>query len=358
MLDLSSSYPQRTGKCGTPRISLGSQSAASMSREARDNRSFVSQSLSDVRPLVQGSYARDDQHQSSRGYGIGGSSSIASARQNLYSSRSPSSFFHTRSLSGGLDASRSGGLLQSGSAFRSDQLFLPSVGILGGLSQTRASGAFGGSMFGGYSGMSGLHSGFGFQRMMPGPTIYGQGAASGFDGRLYQSASLGNLHQQFSSHVQGSSVNSASQQASVDVAGRADRSGHDVKVLDYTSDQVATPEQVESSDNKNSSDAAVIPENDSVNGQLHVIPCAIQQPEVQTAVIPENDSVNGQPHVIPCAIQQPEVQTAVIAEIPISYQEQVIEEGAIPPDEEISLQSANLGSNENDDEVAEHSDQA
>ena len=357
MLDLSSSYPQRTVKCGTPRISLGSQTEASMSREARDNRSFVSQSLSDVRPLMQGSYARDDQHLSSRGYGIGGSSSIAPARQNLYSSRSPSSFFHTRSLSGGFDASRSSGLLQSGSAFRSDQLFLPSVGILGGLSQTRASGAFGGSMFGGYSGMSGLHSGFGFQRMMPGPTIYGQGAASGFDGRLYQSASLGNLHQQFSSQVQGSSVNSASQQASVDVAGSADRSGHDVKVLDYTSDQVAIPEQVESSDNKNTSDAAVIPENDSVNGQLHVMPCVIQ-PEVQTAVIPEKDSVNGQPHVIPCAIQQPEVQTAVIAEIPISYQEQVIEEGAIPPHEEISLQSADLGSNENDDEMAEQSDQA
>lgn len=280
MMDLSGSTQQRGGMFEKSRIAHSSHGASRMSREAtRDTRSLLSQSVSDVRGRasdVQGSWTKDDQYLSNRGYGFGGSSSLTAARQSLLSSRSPSSFFHRRSLSG-FDASRSSGFSQSGSAFRNDHFFLPSVGILGGVSQTRVGGAFGGSMFGGYSGMSGLHSGIGFQRPMTGLTVYGQGAASGFDGRLYTSASLSNLHQQFPSQVQGISMNSASQQGSVDVAaGNSDCNGPSVPTSTGGSHQVAAAQQAEGCAMGSASDAAVIEViceldlKDSTNGQSHV----------------------------------------------------------------------------------------
>ena len=198
MLDLSSSSLQQREKSGTPRIASRLQKLASSSREAKDSRSFLSQSLHDVRSVGQGSNTRNDQYLTSRGYDIGGSSSTASALQSGLTSCATAPFFHARSLSGGFDATRSSTLLQPGGSFRSDQLFLPSVGILGGLSQAREFGALRGSTFGGFGGVSGLNSRFGFQRVMSGPSIYGLGIASGFNGGLHHSASLGNLHQQFS----------------------------------------------------------------------------------------------------------------------------------------------------------------
>ena len=306
MVNLSLSAQQRGGMFEKPRIALSLRGSARVSREARDTRSLLSQSLSDVRPQ-----ARDDQYLSNRGYGIGGSSSMASARQGLLSSRSQS-FFHGRSLSG-FDASRSSGFLQSGSSLRNDHFFLPSVGILGGISQTRT----GGSMFGSYSGMSGLHSGFGFQRLMTGPTVFGQsavsgfngrlynsaslgnlqqqvqgssfnsgaqGSASGFDGRLYNSNSLGNIQQQFSSEVQGRSFNSASKQASFDVAGNSDGNHLNPTTSANGSHQTAAPQQTKRCDKGDASDVAGISEvgqpqsvmnsesdlNDSVNDQSHM----------------------------------------------------------------------------------------
>ncbi|XP_078378720.1 uncharacterized protein LOC144661760 [Oculina patagonica] len=329
MVDLNLSSQQRSGMFDKSRIAHSPRGAARLSREARDTRSLLSQSLSDVRTQVQGTLARDDQYLSNRGYGIGGSSSVASARQSLFSSRSPSSFFHGRSLSG-FDASRSSGFLQTGSSLRNDHLFLPSVGILGGISKSKAGGAFGGSMFGSYSGMSGSHSAIGFQRLMRGPAVFGQGVASGFDGRLYNSASLGNLQQQvqgcslssgaqgsvsgfdgrlynsaslgniqqqLSSEVQGCSLNSVSQQASVDVAGNSDRNDLSLTTSANGSQKATASQQAEGCEYGDASDAAGISEvshpqsamnsepdlNDSVNDQSHVT--AIPQQVEDQAVV-------------------------------------------------------------------------
>ena len=206
MVDLSSSAQQRGGMLEKSRIALTPRGKTWQNQEARDTRSLLSQSLSDVRPQEQGSWVGDDQFLNNRGYGIAGSFFVASAGQRLFSSRSPSSFFHGRSLSG-FDASRSSGFLQSLTSSRNDHFFLPSVGILGGVSQARDGGAFGGSILGSYNSLSGLHSGFGYQRLMTGPTV--------FDGRLHNSASVGNLQRQVSSQVQGSSLNSARRGAAV-----------------------------------------------------------------------------------------------------------------------------------------------
>lgn len=351
MVDLNLSSQQRSGMFDKSRIAHSPRGAARLSREARDTRSLLSQSLSDVRAQVQGTWARDDQYLSNLGYGIGGSSSVASARQGLFSSRSPSSSFHGRSLSG-FDASRSSAFLQSGSSLRNDHLFLPSVGILGGISQTRAGGAFGGSMFGSYSGMSGLHSGFGFQRLMTGPAIFGQGAASGFNGRLYNSASLSNLQQQVqgcskSSDARGSasgfdgrlynsasldniekqfasqgfSLDSASQQASVDVAGNSDGNELNLTTSATGSQQTAASQRAEGCENGDASDAAGISE--------------VSQPLSAMNSEPDlNDSVNDQsPHVnaIP---QQVEDQTVGDVEV-----------------KSTSLQGTDLGSHGNDEDT-------
>ncbi len=351
MVDLNLSSQQRSGIFDKSRITHSPRGAARLSREARDTRSLLSQSLSDVRTQVQGTSARDDQYLSNRGYGIGGSSSVAAAHQSLFSSRSPSSFFHGRSLSG-FDASRSSGFFQSGSSLRNDHLFLPSVGILGGISQTRAGVAFGGSMFGSYSSMSGLGSGFGFQRLIAGPTVFGQGAASrfdgrlynsaslgslqqqvpgcsktldaqgpasGFDGRLYNSASLGNIQQQSSSQVQGFSLNSASQQASVDVAGNSDGNGFNLSTSATVSNQTAASQKAEGCENGDASDVAGISEVCQLQSAMN------SQPDL-------NDSVNDQSHVnaIP---QQVEDQTVGDVEVESTF-----------------LQGTDLGSQENDEE--------
>jgi len=238
MMDLTSSGHVRGGLFEKSRTALGSQSTGRLNREARETKSFLSQSQSDIRSVVQGAWARDDQFLNSRGYGSGGSSSITLGRQEILPSRS-SSFLRGRTLSG-FDGSRGSGFLQTGSSYRSDQLFLPSVGILGGLSQARG-GAFGGSFIGNYSGQSGLHSGFGFQRLMTGPTFYGQGAASGFDGRLNHSASLSSLHQQLPTQIQGSAsnVNAAFQQVAVDVTRNSNGNSRSVATSAEDSQQFA-----------------------------------------------------------------------------------------------------------------------
>lgn len=216
MMDLNSSVQLRGGMFEKTRIAHSSQSAGRLNRETKESRSFLSQSQSDLRSVARGTWARDDQVLSSRSFGTAGSLSTSLGCQEILTSRSPS-FFRSRTLSG-FDSSRSSGFPQTGSSFRNDQFFLPSVGIIGGLSQARGS-AFGSSLIGNYSGVSGLHSGFGFQRVMTGPTCYRQGVPSGFDGRLYQAASLSSLHQQLPSQVQGSVSNSDFQQASVGVTG-------------------------------------------------------------------------------------------------------------------------------------------
>lgn len=348
MVDLSSSAQQRGGMFEKSRISLSPRGKARQNREARDTRSLLSQSLSDVRPHVQGSWVRDDQFLSNRGYGIAGSSSITSARQRLFSSRSPSSLFHGRSLSG-FDASRSSGFLQSQTSSRNDHFFLPSVGILGGVSQTRAGGAFGGSMLGSYSDVSGLHSGFGFQRLMTGPTVLDgrlynsaslgnlqqqvssqvlgcslnsaqQGAASDFDGRLYNSTSLGNPQQQFSPEVRKTSLNAASQQASVDVAGNSEGYGLNVTTSTGGSHQVATSQQAEVGGNGDAYYAASISEGSQ--------PQSVVSPKLDL-----KDSVNDQSNgnVIP----------------------QNVEDQAVGKCEEVStsLQITDLGSLGNNDEL-------
>lgn len=286
MVDLGSSAEQRGGMFEKSRIVLSPRGKARQNRETRDIRSVLSQSFSDVRPQVQSSWVGDDQFVSNRGYGIAGSTSITSAGQRLLSSRPPSSFFHGRSLRG-FDASQSSGLLQSLTSSRNDTFFLPSVGILGGVSQATAGGAFGASTLGSYSGLSGLHSGFGFQRLMTGPTrfdgrlynsasvgnlqqqvssqVHGsslnsarQGAAFGSDGRLYNSASLGNLQQQFSQDVRETSLNAAPQQASVEVANNSEGSRLNVNASSGGSHQVATSQQSEVVENGDAYYAAVI----------------------------------------------------------------------------------------------------
>ena len=288
MMDLRSSTQQRGGIFENSRIARSPRGKARQNQEARDTRPFLSQSLSDVGPRVQGSWVRDDQFLSNRGYGIAGSSSVTSAGQRLFSSRSPSSSFHGRSLSG-FDASRSSGFL------RNDHFFLPSVGILDGVSQTRTGGAFGGSMLGSYSGLSGLHSGFGFQRLMTGPTVLDgrlynsaslgnlqqqissqvlgsslnsarQGAASGFNGRLYNSASVGNLQQQSSQDVRD--MNAASQQASVEVANNSEGSRLNVTASSGGSYQIAASQQAEVGGNGVGSHAADISDGSVMSHKL------------------------------------------------------------------------------------------
>ena len=277
MVDLSLSSQPRSGMFDKSRMSLSSAGTSRLTREAKDTRSLLSQSLNDVRSQMQGAWTRDDQFLSNRGCGIGGSSSMASARQRLSSSRSSSSLFHGRSLSG-FDASRSSGLFQSGGSSRGDPYFLPSVGILGGISQTKATGAFGGSMFGSFSGLSGLHSGFGLQRLMTGSTMFGQSAASGFSGRLYNSASLGNLHHQVQAslnsdvqgttsasiantqQVQGCALGSASEQASIDVAGNSDGNVPSLTTSATGSQQAAASEQAEGCEDTDVSDAVGVSE--------------------------------------------------------------------------------------------------
>lgn len=301
MLDLSSSSLQQREKSGTPRIASRLQKLASSSREAKDSRSFLSQSLHDVRSVGQGSNTRNDQYLTSRGYDIGGSSSTASALQSGLTSCAPAPFFHARSLSGGFDATRSSTLLQPGGSFRSDQLFLPSVGILGGLSQAREFGALRGSTFGGFGGVSGLNSRFGFQRVMSGPSIYGLGIASGFNGGLHHSASLGNLHQKFSSQA----AEVSPRQASKEISGKLD-------------DEKAGAEVCEE---RNTSNSAGVPENDSGNGHPQEISCVIESAEGESTALPEKD----QPQEIPCVIQPAENQEGSQEEVigsPIPHAEE------------------------------------
>lgn len=299
MLDLSSSSLQQREKSGTPRIASRMQKLASSSREAKDSRSFLSQSLHDVRSVGQGSNTRNDQYLTSRGYDIGGSSSTASALQSGLTSCAPAPFFHARSLSGGFDATRSSTLLQPGGSFRSDQLFLPSVGILGGLSQAREFGALRGSTFGGFGGVSGLNSRFGFQRVMSGPSIFGLGIASGFNGGLHHSASLGNLHQKFSSQA----AEVSPRQASKEISGKLD-------------DEKAGAEVCEE---RNTSHSAGVPENDS--GHSQEISCVIESAEGESTALPEKD----QPQEIPCVIQPAENQEGSQEEVigsPIPHAEE------------------------------------
>lgn len=272
MMDLRSSTQQRGLLQSQSRIALGARAKIRQNQEARNTRSFLSQSLSDVRPREKGSWVRDDQFLSNRGYGITGSSSGTTPGQRLFSSRSPSSSFHGRSLSG-FDASQSSGFLQSLASLRNDHFFLPSVGILGGVSQTRSGGAFGNSMLGSYSGFQSLTTGptvldghlynsasLGDLQQQTSSQVLGsslnsarQGSASGFKGRLYNSANVGNLQQQFSHDVQETSMNAASQQASFEVANNSEGRRLNVTASSGGFHQEATSQQAEVGGSANAS---------------------------------------------------------------------------------------------------------
>ncbi|PFX23354.1 hypothetical protein AWC38_SpisGene12110 [Stylophora pistillata] len=338
MLDLSSSSLQQREKSGTPRIVSGSQKTARSNRETKDSRSFLSQPLHDVRTLGQGSYTRGDQYLASRGHGIGGSSSTVSTLQGGRKSRAPSSFFHARSLSSGFDATRSSSLLQPESTFRRDQLFLPSVGILGGLSQAREFGALGGSTFDGFGSVSGLNLRFGFQRVMSGPSVYGLGVASGFYGGLHHSASLGNLHQQLSSQT----TESSSRQAPMEISGKVD----DKKASDDTPRQVVSSEEAKAFEERNTSHSTAVPENDSGNGHSQEIPCVNESADGESTALPENDLAIDQPQEMPCVLQPAEDQEAA---------QQQVTGSLIPQAEENSPE--NKGA-ENYQELSEQSEQA
>ena len=198
-----------------------------------------------------------------------------------------------------------------------------SVGILGGVSQTRAGGAFGDPILGSYSGLSGLHSGFGFQRLMTGPTVFHgrlynsasvgnlqqhvssqvqgsslnsarQGAAFGSDGRLYNSTSLGNLQQQFSQDVRETSLNAAPQQASIEVANNSEGSRLNVNASSSGSHQMATSQQTEVVENGDASYAAGVSDfsqpQSVVIRELDLTDSAGSQP--QGIIMPQN--VRGQ----------------------------------------------------------------
>lgn len=207
MLDLSSSSQLRSDTFGKSRISHGLHSSGRINSEAYDNRSFLSQSQRNPYSPRQGIRARDDQFLTTQNYGYGGSSATTLGRSASLSPRAPL-LFHGRTLSG-FDGSR---LMQSGHLFRGDQYFLPSAGILGGLSQTRA-GIFGGS----FIGTKGLHAGFGLQSPMPAPAFYGQGAVSSTDRQLLHSSSLNDLYQQPKVQDQGTSSNTRVAQASAEI---------------------------------------------------------------------------------------------------------------------------------------------
>ena len=238
MMDLNSGAQLRGGIFEKSRSSMSSQKSGlgRVSREAGNTASFLSQSQNDLRSLTREAWPRDDQSLQSRGYGARTSQSMSLGRQEIMPFHA-TSFFGGRTLSG-FDSSRSSGFLQTGNSFRDEQFFLPSVGILGGLSQAR-SGTSGGSLIGNYSSVSGLRSGVGFPRVMPGTSFYGQGGASGFDGRLLHSASLTNLHQQ----VQESSSNAAFQQSSVGAGGPSQWNNHSVAASTEASQQTVGREK-------------------------------------------------------------------------------------------------------------------
>lgn len=283
MMDLSSSAHLRGGMLEKSRGSLSSRSTG---RISRDTSSFLSQSQSDLRSLTKDAWARDDQSLHSRGNGAGNSSTMTFGRQEILPSRSIS-FFRGRTLSG-FDSSRSSAFLQTGSSFRNDQFFLPSVGILGGLSQARGP-AFGGTLIGNYSGSSGLHSGFGVQRLITGPSFYGQSTASGFDGRFYHSASLSNLHQQ----IRGSSSNAAFQQASAGLAGNSEWSSRGVATSTETSQQAVGGEK------ENEAFTAVtceLPPKEAHSAELEVKDSVTSSADVNVISQQDDDQATGEDH--------------------------------------------------------------
>ena len=214
MLDLSSSSQLRNGTFGKSRISHGLHSSGRINSEANDNRSFLSQSQRNPYSPRQGIRARDDLFLTSQNYGYGSSSATTLGRSPSLSPRAPL-FFQGRTLSS-FGASR---LMQSGHSFRGDQYFLPSVGILGGLSQTRA-GILGGS----FIGTRGLHAGFGLQSTVPAPAFYGQSGVSSTDRQLLHSSSLNDLYQQHKARDQGTSSNTRVAQVSDEIKKSSDSS--------------------------------------------------------------------------------------------------------------------------------------
>ena len=80
-----------------------------------------------------------------------------------------------------------------------------------------------------------------------------QGAAFGSDGRLYNSSSLGNLQQQFSQDVRETSLNAAPQQASVEVPSNSEGSRLNVNASSGGSHQAATSQQTEVVENRDAS---------------------------------------------------------------------------------------------------------
>ena len=280
MMDLSSSTQLRGGMLEKSRGALSSHSTG---RVSRGSRSFLSQSQSDLRSLTKDSWDRDVQSLHSRGYGAGSSPSITFGRQENFPSRS-TSFFRGRTLSG-FDSSRSSALLQTGSSFRNDQFFLPSVGILGGgLSQARVT-AFGG-----------LHSGYGFQRGITGPSFYGQGTASGFDGRLHHSVSLSNLSNLSNQQFRGSSSTAAFQQASHGLPGNSKRSSRGVATSSETFQRAVGGENENEAFTPVSCEFAELPPKEARNPDLDVKDFGASSADVNVISQHDDDQATGEYH--------------------------------------------------------------
>ena len=117
--------------------------------------------------------------------------------------------------------------------------------------------------------------------------MFGQGAASGFSGRLYNSASLGNLHQQVQAsslnldvqgttsasiantqQAQGCALVSASEQASVDMTGSSDGNVPNQTTSATGSQEAAASEQAEGCEDRDASNAAGVSQVDQSQAAL------------------------------------------------------------------------------------------
>jgi len=309
MLDLSSSSQLRSGTFGKSRISHGLHSSGRINSKAYDNTSFLSQSQRNPYSPRQGIRARDDQFLTTQNYGYGGSSATTLCRSASLSPRAPL-FFHERTQRG-FDVSR---LMQSGHPFRGDQYFLPSVGILGGLSQTRA-GIFGGS----FTDTRGLHTGFGLQSPMPAPAFYGQSAVSSTDRQLLHSSRLNDLYQQPKAQDQGTSSNTRVVQASAEIKKSSDSSaeviGCELGSMGSTAalSKVQCSEVQSSDMNVTSSDAVPDQQVDSqlAANQVDQVECKINDEDTEPNEGAEGGCTDEKVHLAPV---QPISEDAIKAE--------------------------------------------
>ena len=212
MLELNSTSNLPSGSFVKSNGALSFESVENI-REARKRDSFLSQSQSDLRFLGKDIKARDDQLLGRRVYVDRGSPSLSLGRQEII-------LPHFQSLSrgeplSGFEALRNNEYMHP----RSEQLFMPSVGIIGGLYQARRRGSAALSI-GSYSprGVRQQHHGSGFQRVV----TRHDDALQGVGGKLVHNARLNSTQHK----IQDNSSASHLQQApdGIVYAGNSERS--------------------------------------------------------------------------------------------------------------------------------------